>query len=152
MNIEKNVEMVAKEGIRLKDISVQKSLPLDTREKEGAKMESKNEIQTGKNFLKEIADLNGVEDVILLDNQGVVIESTNDNIQLIEFIGFAGGIGESLRDNLSVGGISHLTLKSKNDSQLAVIFVKDRFVGILVSNKFQIRTVIDRIQKITGEV
>ncbi len=86
-----------------------------------------------------VMGLRGVRGAAVTDAMGDIVESTIQEGQLMEFIGFLGGMVPSVEHVANMGRVREVILKSAGDDLITMYVEKDQALGVIADNRTSVR-------------
>lgn len=86
-----------------------------------------------------VMGLRGVQGTALMGAMGDVVESTIEEGQVLEFMGFLGGMVPSFEQVASLGRVKEVILKGPSDDLITMYLENDQALGVIADNRTSVR-------------
>lgn len=86
-----------------------------------------------------VMGLRGVRGAALTGAMGDIVESTIQEGQVMEFIGFLGGMVPSFEQVANLGRVKEVILKSPRDDLITMYVENDQALGVIADNRTSVR-------------
>jgi len=81
----------------------------------------------------------GVKGAALATSMGDIVESTIDDGQMMEFLGFLAGVVPAFQNAANLGQITEVILKSPTDDLITLYVEDDQALGLIADNRTSVR-------------
>ncbi len=102
-------------------------------------------LQIDKTALAEIASIEGVRGISLLDSEEL-LHSTIDDEQMTEFLKYLTVIASDISEDLGTGGIHRIMLRSPDDDNLTLFVEQEKSLGIISKRHKSIQVLSQQIE------
>lgn len=104
-----------------------------------AKVPYREKVIIKESIVQKVMQIRGVKGVALATSMGDIIESTIEDAQVMEFMGFLAGVVPAVETAANMGQISEVILKGSGDD-LAIVYVEEeQSLGIIAENRTSVR-------------
>lgn len=90
-------------------------------------------------IIDDVMNFKGVKGAALTDEMGEVVTSSIESGDINDFIGFVAGVVNVFEEVSDLGQVQSVTLKSKDDDNLAIFLGGEQALGVQCSNRVSIR-------------
>lgn len=85
--------------------------------------------------LQAITELDGVSGVSVIDSYGELTHSSIEDRELTEYLSFVSGMNESLQEQLGLGEITRITIKSPQQDNLVLFPGEEQILAVQIADK-----------------
>lgn len=99
-------------------------------------------------IVDDILHIKGVEGAILADSMGDIINSSMDNPEIEEYIGFMAGMVPSLQNAASIDDARSILVKSPSGNSITIFIEQAQILGVVSAPRTSIRTLKQQVEDI----